>query len=146
RAPHGPLHRLVEGAVPGLQDPDEAPSGAIRANRSHSISVCENEWPAVRPKPDRLDCDEFPFASTREGSLIYQTDNQFSARHISDSDNRSSGSKLGRFYAQTRRLGADPCWVFAKPLDEDKDNLPVRCLPPTTRMMWPAVVRRRATS
>jgi hypothetical protein len=41
RAEVGYLHREVEGAIPGLTDPDWAPSGTIKNNRAHSISVCK---------------------------------------------------------------------------------------------------------
>lgn len=45
RTPNGKLHRPDDGAVPGQQDPDQAPSGAIAANRANSVAVCTNEWP-----------------------------------------------------------------------------------------------------
>ena len=124
RAPNGLLHRTIEGAVPGLEDPDEAPGGTIQANRAHSISKCREKWPTVRPKPDNLDCDEFPFASTVEGSL--SANGNFSARYINYSDNRSSGTQLGSFYQRMRRLGQDPFWVFANPRAADRDQTPPR--------------------
>ncbi|MFS1299376.1 LamG-like jellyroll fold domain-containing protein [Streptosporangium longisporum] len=124
RAPNGLLHRTVEGAVPGLEDPDEAPSGTIKANRDHSISKCREKWPMVNPKPDGLDCDEFPFASTMEGSL--SANGNYSVRYISNSDNRTSGNQLGVFYQRMRRLGQDPFWVFANPLAADRDQQPPR--------------------
>ncbi|WP_066367797.1 NucA/NucB deoxyribonuclease domain-containing protein [Herbidospora mongoliensis] len=83
-----------------------APTGTIKKNRAHSISICRKEWPDVKPKEQKLDCDEFPFASTKEGSLPVR--GNFSVRYINASDNRSSGSQLGVFYQQTRRLGIDP--------------------------------------
>ncbi|WP_083502171.1 DNRLRE domain-containing protein [Sphaerimonospora mesophila] len=124
RAPYGVLHRTLEGAVPGLEDPDEAPSGTIAKNRAYSISKCREKWPTVKPKQDELDCDEFPFASTKEGSL--SANGNFSARYISHSDNRKSGNQLGLFYQQMRRLGNDPFWVYANPLAADRDVMPPR--------------------
>lgn len=124
RAPNGLLHRTVEGAVPGLEDPDEAPGGTIHANRRNSIGKCREKWPTVNPKPDGLDCDEFPFASTMEGSL--SANGNFSARYIVDSDNRKSGGRLGLFYQRMRRLGQDPFWVFVNPRATDRDQQPPR--------------------
>ncbi|GIH23906.1 hypothetical protein Aph01nite_22160 [Acrocarpospora phusangensis] len=123
-APYGPLHREVEGANADLVDPDLAPTGTIKKNRTHSISICRTEWPVVRPKEEKLDCDEFPFASTKEGSL--SANGNFSVRYINASDNRSSGSQLGGFYQQTRRLGNDPFYVAANPRAQDRDLPPVR--------------------
>ncbi len=124
RAPHGVLHRIVDGAVPGLEDPDEAPSGTISKNRAYSISKCREKWPSVKPKEEGLDCDEFPFASTKEGSL--SSGGNFSARYIGYSDNRKSGNQLGLFYQQMRRLGNDPFWVFTNPLPAERDQMPPR--------------------
>ncbi|MGW2151724.1 hypothetical protein ACWCOT_46020 [Nonomuraea bangladeshensis] len=67
RAPNGGLHRIREGAAPGLEDPDEAPAGTIRANRRNSISQCEQLWPSVNQEADGLDGDEFPFAQHSGG-------------------------------------------------------------------------------
>ncbi|WP_062352967.1 NucA/NucB deoxyribonuclease domain-containing protein [Herbidospora yilanensis] len=105
-------------------DPDEAPSGTVKKNRANPISVCRKEWPYVKPKEQRLDCDEFPFASTKEGSL--SANGNFSVRYIDASDNRSSGSQLGVFCQQTRRLGNDPFWVYSNPIPDDRDEPPVR--------------------
>lgn len=113
-----PLHRELQGAIPGLEDPDEAPSGTIQANRANSIAQCRNAWPLTNPGQEKVDCDEFPFASTKEGSLGAQ--GNYSVRYIPDSDNRGSGSMLGLFYERTRRLAGDPFWVMAVPLPGDR--------------------------
>ncbi|MEV4289347.1 DNRLRE domain-containing protein [Nonomuraea bangladeshensis] len=124
RTPNGRLHRITEGAVPGLEDPDEAPTGTIRANRRNSIRQCEQLWPTVNPEPDGLDCDEFPFASTREGSLAAH--GHYSVRYINNGDNRSSGNDLGPFYERQRRLAGDAFWVYPKPVAGDENLPPVR--------------------
>ncbi|QFY11590.1 DNRLRE domain-containing protein [Nonomuraea phyllanthi] len=124
RSPNGKLHRIIEGAVPGLEDPDEAPSGTINANRRKSIGECEKLWPTVNPDADGLDCDEYPFASTREGSQA--ANGHYSIRYIAFSDNRSSGSDLGVFYERQRRLAGDAFWVYPKPLAGDQNTAPTR--------------------
>ncbi|MFI7110272.1 NucA/NucB deoxyribonuclease domain-containing protein [Nonomuraea sp. NPDC050227] len=124
RTPYGKLHRILDGAVPCLEDPDTAPAGTIAANRAFSIGQCRQLWPTVNPGPESLDCDEYPFASTQEGSLAAH--GHFSVRHIGASDNRASGGDLGLFYERTRRLNADAFWVYPKPRPQDKDVPPVR--------------------
>ncbi|NAS27360.1 hypothetical protein GT755_37540 [Herbidospora sp. NEAU-GS84] len=103
------MHREVEGANADLVDPDLAPTGTIKKNRAHSISICRKEWPEVKPK---------------EGSL--SANGNFSVRYINASDNRSSGSQLGVFYQQTRRLGNDPFYLAANARPQDHDQPSVR--------------------
>jgi hypothetical protein len=51
------------------------------------------------------DCDEYPFASTREGAnLTANVFPEFSVRAVSASPNRCAGSALGRYYKDDRIL------------------------------------------
>jgi len=47
------------------------------------------------------DCDEYPFASTKQGGEAA------SIRFIDSSDNRSAGAKLGAFYYRERVKDGD---------------------------------------
>ncbi|MEO3863581.1 NucA/NucB deoxyribonuclease domain-containing protein [Acrocarpospora sp. B8E8] len=131
------LHREIEGAIPGLEDPDEAPSGTIAANRRNSIGICHQHWPTVRPQEDQLDCDEYPFASTKEGSL--SANGNFSVRYISNSDNRnqatsSASSTSGCVGSEETPSGFTPIHFprIATPLLSADDRHPLTSWPVRT--------------
>ncbi|WP_229828953.1 NucA/NucB deoxyribonuclease domain-containing protein [Streptomyces massasporeus] len=56
-----------------------------------------------------MECDEYPFASTQEGST--KGDNRFSVRLIDGKDNRKSGERLNEMYTLNRVLNDDPFYV-----------------------------------
>ncbi|GAA3031445.1 NucA/NucB deoxyribonuclease domain-containing protein [Streptomyces glomeratus] len=60
--------------------------------------------------PSGKDCDEYPFAATKEGG----NPRRGSIRVISASDNRSAGARLGGFYKSQRVLGNDAYYVRIK--------------------------------
>ncbi|GHK05869.1 hypothetical protein SY2F82_76660 [Streptomyces sp. Y2F8-2] len=53
--------------------------------------------------------DEYPFASTKEGST--KGDNRFSVRLIDGKDNRKGGERLNHVYTLNRILDGDPFYV-----------------------------------
>jgi hypothetical protein len=58
----------------------------------------------------RLNCDEYPFASTKEGAAA--GDNRFSAPLVSEADNKAAGKVLNdQTYAPNRILGGDAFYV-----------------------------------
>jgi hypothetical protein len=57
----------------------------------------------------RLRCDEYPFASTYEGSL--KGNNRFSVRLIESTDNEAGGRMLDSMYIANRVLDGDPFYV-----------------------------------
>jgi hypothetical protein len=98
-----PLHRLLE---------DSATGSRYRANRRAAISVCRSVWGRNYARPANgqpLECDEYPFASTYEGSAQSKFDssaapNNFSALPVDGSQNGSAGSQLKNFYLWNRIL------------------------------------------
>lgn len=97
----------------------------IDANRAASNARCKRDFgpPPVATVPQSCpvvtdpdedqgpcDCDEYPFASTIEGARG-KSDNEFSVRRISSSDNQLAGSKLGGFYLKQRVIDNDKFWV-----------------------------------
>ncbi|MGF6950110.1 hypothetical protein QF028_002615 [Neobacillus sp. B4I6] len=77
-------------------------------NRNKTRSTCDREF-----KNEDLtgkQCDEFPFASTWEGSAMNGQD-WFSIRLISADSNQAAGSWLGSWYAYDRILDRDPFYV-----------------------------------
>ncbi|MET7402862.1 NucA/NucB deoxyribonuclease domain-containing protein [Dactylosporangium sp. NPDC005572] len=98
------LHRLVDETLQSV-------------NRAQSIATCADiwgSWSETQPQ-----CDEFPFASTREGSLtqtqFYGTHDRYSARLIHDNDNETAGSRLGTLYGQSRIIDGDAFKVRIDP-------------------------------
>ncbi|GAA0437961.1 hypothetical protein GCM10010357_69220 [Streptomyces luteireticuli] len=93
-----PLHRLIN---PDLQG----------KNRDNSIKQCKDVWGDY--SGTRLECDEYPFASTREGSL--KGDNRYSVRLIDGDDNREGGLRIQKVYEENRVLDNDPFYVKIVP-------------------------------
>lgn len=89
-----PLHRLIN------KDKQEA-------NRDKSIAECKTVWGNYAGTG--LECDEYPFASTKEGST--KGDNRFSVRLIDGSDNRKGGLRINDMYGLNRILDGDPFYV-----------------------------------
>ncbi|MBP2401303.1 NucA/NucB deoxyribonuclease domain-containing protein [Streptomyces syringium] len=88
------------------------------ANRNAAIKVCEENWGKNYPQdpqnPNRKrECDEFPFASTYEGSARKKYEpstpaNNFSARPLTRADNGAGGTILSVFYKRNRLIdGSD---------------------------------------
>lgn len=93
-----PLHRLVDTAQNDKQ-------------RANSIKECKKVWGDYSGTP--LQCDEYPFASTYEGSL--KGNNRFSVRLIEGTDNEAGGRMLNSTYITNRILDGDPFYVKITP-------------------------------
>lgn len=89
-----PLHRLVD---PTKQD----------ENRDKSTKECRAVWGDY--SGTGLECDEYPFASTKEGST--KGDNRYSVRLISGTDNGEGGKRILAMYTTNRVLDGDPFYV-----------------------------------
>ena len=90
----------------------------IKANRAKAQKLC-SALPSQPPKPSTCpdfsdpdtaealtpcDCDEYPFASSREGAALPRTYGEASVKYISRADNRSAGAKLGAFLRKERLI------------------------------------------
>lgn len=92
-----PLHRIGSG------NPQYA------ANRSTAVSMCQFFWGTGYTQGGTLDCDEFPFASTREGAAEPPLPNHnYSARPLSLTENRRAGNRLGQMFNLERVIPGDP--------------------------------------
>ncbi|MEU4878728.1 NucA/NucB deoxyribonuclease domain-containing protein [Streptomyces sp. NPDC021608] len=89
-----PLHRLVNATK-------------IEENREKSIRECKKVWGDYAGSG--LQCDEYPFASTKEGST--KSDNRFSVRLIDGPDNRRGGERLSAVYTLNRVLDGDAFYM-----------------------------------
>ncbi|MDQ1017443.1 NucA/NucB deoxyribonuclease domain-containing protein [Streptomyces afghaniensis] len=96
-------------SVPGAKEPLRRLVDAkkIDDNRKKSISECKKVWGDYAGSG--LECDEYPFASTKEGST--KGDNRFSVRLIDGPDNRKGGERLNETYTLNRVLDGDPFYV-----------------------------------
>ncbi|MGW7681758.1 NucA/NucB deoxyribonuclease domain-containing protein [Kribbella sp. NPDC054772] len=80
--------------------------------RLASKAACVKAYGTLPPNSGK-DCDEFPFASTKEGSLGVAgpgqggTNLNYSVRYVKSSDNQLSGSWVGAWYAKDRLLPDD---------------------------------------
>ncbi|MEU6097836.1 NucA/NucB deoxyribonuclease domain-containing protein [Streptomyces sp. NPDC047079] len=81
--------------------------GGPAENRKKSIGECKKVWGDYTGSG--LECDEYPFASTKEGST--KGDNRFSVRLIDGKDNRKGGERLNQVYTLNRILDGDPFYV-----------------------------------
>ncbi|MGA5135217.1 NucA/NucB deoxyribonuclease domain-containing protein [Streptomyces olivoreticuli] len=93
-----PLHRLIDSDLQGK-------------NRDNSIKQCNDVWGDY--SGTRLECDEYPFASTREGSM--KGDKRYSVRLIDGDDNREGGLLIQKVYEENRVLDNDPFYVKIVP-------------------------------
>ncbi|GGQ83496.1 NucA/NucB deoxyribonuclease domain-containing protein [Couchioplanes azureus] len=104
-----PLHRLVD-------------SNLQSKNRTTAGKVCDDVWGPDGRTPD-LNCDEYPFASTKEGAFTGSTVStgtadgwrtwRGSSRLIGEVDNQDSGRQYLNvaFYQGNRILSDDPFFV-----------------------------------
>jgi hypothetical protein len=91
-----PLHRLLDSALQA-------------ANNTAAVAVCTDVWGDYSGTGQQ--CDEYPFATTKEGAYTGTVANgglqRFSARLINGSDNGTAGSRLGATYSDQRVLPDD---------------------------------------
>lgn len=93
-----PLHRLQSGI-------NQTNKNRYEANRREAVKVCTAVDPAYASQG--LQCDEYPFASTYEGSAqsIYEPtkpQSNFSALAINAAENGAGGNQLAFYYRNNR--------------------------------------------
>ncbi|MFI9163249.1 NucA/NucB deoxyribonuclease domain-containing protein [Kitasatospora aureofaciens] len=93
-----PLHRLVNREEQ-------------KKNREAAIKTCEDIWGDY--SKSGLECDEYPFASTKEGAN--KGDRRYSARLIDGDDNGKGGNMIGEVYSVNRLLNGDAFYVKITP-------------------------------
>ncbi|MET9182976.1 NucA/NucB deoxyribonuclease domain-containing protein [Kitasatospora aureofaciens] len=93
-----PLHRLVNREEQ-------------KKNREAAIKTCEDIWGDY--SKSGLECDEYPFASTKEGAN--KGDRRYSARLIDGDDNGKGGNMIGEVYSVNRLLDGDAFYVKITP-------------------------------
>ncbi|NUK24040.1 NucA/NucB deoxyribonuclease domain-containing protein [Streptomyces lunaelactis] len=88
-----PIHRNFPGF-------NAASADVAAKNRSAKDRACAG----LASKPGQQ-CDEFPFASTKEGAG--KGDGNFSVRYVPQPDNSTAGARLSAWYGQDRILDGD---------------------------------------
>jgi len=91
-----------------------------KANRSEAVGYCHQRWPGYSELGQ--DCDEYPFACTREGAARYKYDgeafrNQYAVKPIPSPDNQEAGRRLGAWFSQDRILHGDGFYVTVVGVD-----------------------------
>ncbi|MFE4415882.1 NucA/NucB deoxyribonuclease domain-containing protein [Streptomyces sp. NPDC056821] len=98
-----PLHRNVRSGAYGTFSPD---SDAISAaNEGAKNRACSG-----LTRPEGYQCDEFPFASVKEGAGV--GDGNFSVRMVPGTVNGSAGGKLAAWYNADRILDGDAYGIW----------------------------------
>ncbi|WP_176728622.1 Ig-like domain-containing protein [Planobispora rosea] len=135
-APHGTEPNKVEAGDPLVRGPAGTTQAKNRGVFSRSFTVdgvtyanyCRYYFPnsfvnplrsRLEPDPKKgIDCDEYPFASTKQGAYYAKEAglaNHYSLRAVGQSHNRGRGSHgvaLGSFYTRNRVMAGDPFWVW----------------------------------
>ncbi|MFD7341956.1 hypothetical protein ACFV98_39230 [Streptomyces violascens] len=98
--------KLIVGAPSTYPLHRDAVADHIEAHRTTAQQACRRFFPGRYPAP-HTDCDEYPFASTTEGSVNYGNFRNYVVKPIDSDDNQAAGRDLGLFYATERLLGDD---------------------------------------
>ncbi|WP_171165384.1 hypothetical protein [Streptomyces sp. I05A-00742] len=105
-----PLRRLAPSAGQYQND-------RYKANRYETRAFCTSPFMPEKPKNGKWECDEYPFASTYEGSARFRPQydgkyhNWWSAAWVLKADNGEAGNRLGRWYTNDRILDNEPFFV-----------------------------------
>ncbi|UQI46193.1 NucA/NucB deoxyribonuclease domain-containing protein [Streptomyces sp. HU2014] len=91
-----PLHRITDGKK-------------IAANRE-AVCPARTKPPTNLPFP-KPQCDEYPFASTKEGGTALAKPNR-GTMWVPDKENQTQGGFLATFYRENRVLDGDPYYVY----------------------------------
>ncbi|MFF8939281.1 NucA/NucB deoxyribonuclease domain-containing protein [Streptomyces paradoxus] len=87
---------------------DAAAAEVARKNRNAKDAACRG---LNRPS-DSHQCDEFPFASTKEGAGL--GDGNFSVRYVPGAENSKAGSELADWYGSDRILHNNAYGIYVK--------------------------------
>lgn len=79
---------------------------AITRNRAAARHQCASQF--GRPLPNGKQCDEYPFASTREGAAA----GRFRVRPVAAEQNQLAGTRLGILYKDSWILDGDSFYVY----------------------------------
>ncbi|MEU8582917.1 RICIN domain-containing protein [Streptomyces abikoensis] len=132
-------NKSIPGAIESGKPLTRMRSGDPNAwNRKKSTAACR-KW--IAQKYSQLpggpfDCDEYPFASTYEGSYTGDPDpkamSHFSVRVISSPDNQQGGRDLNDWYVEQRIIDHDPFYVKVVKQDGSVLSPPAPPAPPKT--------------
>ncbi|MET9971558.1 NucA/NucB deoxyribonuclease domain-containing protein [Streptomyces sp. NPDC006356] len=94
-----PLHR-------NWANYDDDAADTARKNLNAKNAACR----ALNRPDDSYQCDEFPFASTKEG--VGKGDGNFSVRYVPGTENEQAGRELGNWYGTDRILHGDAYMIY----------------------------------
>jgi hypothetical protein len=87
------------------------------ANRNKSIATCEQHWGATytqRTDGQTNDCDEYPFATTHQGSYSASGTRSYAVRPLLNVHNSKVGNYLSQFTAGDHILEEDTYYVLIR--------------------------------
>ncbi|MFF0449007.1 hypothetical protein ACFYT4_21800 [Streptomyces sp. NPDC004609] len=89
-----------------------------KANNDKSARYCRQYWGRGYSQGNTMQCDEYPFQSTYQGSSMGGAEtSHFSVQVISADQNRKAGEHLDKFYNQERILDQDEFYVVVLTAD-----------------------------
>jgi hypothetical protein len=106
------IPRVTDKKIPGIEGGDPLTrlyrdTARRTENRNTAVAACVQEWGTNYPEGG-FQCDEFPFASTREGAATtYNPGRNFSVQRLPGPDNEAAGTWLGAWYSYDRILDGD---------------------------------------
>ncbi|MFD0548802.1 hypothetical protein ACFQ0X_06205 [Streptomyces rectiviolaceus] len=84
------------------------PSAEKEKNHTHAVNTCKKYFGDGYTKGQTLDCDEYPFQSTRQGAKTGGTGtSHYAVKPLNKKHNQKAGSRLEVFYKAQRILYAD---------------------------------------
>ncbi|OII59588.1 hypothetical protein BJP40_13310 [Streptomyces sp. CC53] len=100
-------------SVPGQTEPLHRLADTDKSDKQRANSIKECKKIRGDYAGTRLQCEEYPFARTYEGSL--KGNNRFSVRLIEGTHNEAGGRMLNSMYITSRTLDGDPFHVKTTP-------------------------------
>jgi len=119
-----------------------------KANNSKSAGYCRKYWGTGYSQNNTMQCDEYPFQSTYQGSAMGGAGtSHFSVQVIPTDQNRAGGAELNDFYNAQRILDQDKFYVDVLTADGNpygqEDAEPTGTIAPVTSRTPPCPDRPR---
>ncbi|WP_282795048.1 hypothetical protein [Streptomyces sp. CC224B] len=123
--PISPGGKKIPGSVASGDALTRTNPANLEGNRNESKKQCKIFFGEQYSKGETLDCDEYPFASTQQGSKTGRGTGEESAHYavlpLDKHQNRKAGGRLEKFY-NDQRIARDEDPFFVKLVNPNGDN------------------------
>ncbi|MER7888066.1 hypothetical protein ABTY35_35190 [Streptomyces fimicarius] len=101
-------NKYIPGTVGSGSPLVRLPSSQKEQNHTHAVNTCKKYWGDGYTKGQTLDCDEYPFQSTRQGAKTGGSGtSHYAVKPLNKKHNQKAGSRLESFYKAQRILYVD---------------------------------------